>query len=85
MGDHDPKRPPPLVEPEVIPLSFITGGAVEVDGELVRVLGWSEFPMAEEISPERRVVVRLAMPLSLALKLHEQFCTQLNLRRREGH
>lgn len=75
----------PLVEAEIVPAIFITGGAVEIDGTLVRVLGWSEFPVAGEISAERRLALRLMMTTETALTLYEQFGAQMNLLKRRGH
>lgn len=71
------KSVPPLTEPELVGLAYVTGGAVEVDQDIVRFLCWSEFPHHGEIIDERRLMVRMVMPVSVALSLAEQLMTQL--------
>lgn len=51
-----------MTEPTVIPCIFVEGVEIEVRDEFVRLVGWIDLETAEGHEPERRIVVRAAMP-----------------------
>lgn len=57
---------PRLSEPAVVPCHFVEGLSIEVRDEFVRIVGWIDLETVEDAQPERRIVVRAAMPLTVA-------------------
>ena len=56
-----------MTEPEPIGCHFVEGIAIEVRAEFVRIVGWIDLEtVSDDSTPERRIVVRAAMPLSVA-------------------
>lgn len=60
---------PPLTEPAVIDCHFIEGMSVEVRAEFVRIVGWVQLDTTGDGYPERRIVARAAIPISVARAL----------------
>lgn len=59
-GDYE--RPPKITEPAPVTCSFLDGVAIEVRAEFVRIAGYIDLETAERGEPERRIVVRAALP-----------------------
>jgi hypothetical protein len=72
-----------LTEPNMIDCIFLTGCAVDADEYALRFIGWTYMPTldGEYDAPERRIVVRFAMPISAARALR----TELNKKLAAGH
>jgi hypothetical protein len=63
-------KAPRMTEPEPVDCRFIEGMEVEIREEFLRITGWIDLETAEEgLAPERRIVVRAAMPLLVARAL----------------
>ncbi len=60
---------PRMTEPAVVTCHFVEGITIEVRDEFVRLVGWVDLEIAEHGEPERRIVVRAAMPLIVARAL----------------
>jgi hypothetical protein len=61
---------PPLVEPEIVPCHFVEGVQIEVHGNVVRIVGWIRLETLETgAAPERRIVIRMAMPTATSREL----------------
>ena len=76
---------PPLTEPEIVPCLFITGGAIEAGESTLRLVGWVQLPALGGETEERRIQVRLAMPLGAAMTLHRDLTKELGRLKRFGH
>lgn len=61
--------PAPLTEPEVVTCHFVEGLYLEVRDDVVRVIGWIDLEHTADHQPERRIVVRAAMPTVVARAL----------------
>ncbi len=61
--------PTTLTEPKVVDCHFIEGCTLEVRDDMVRLVGWIDLEAAAEGQPERRIVVRAAMPTLVARAL----------------
>ncbi len=59
-------REPPFTEPELIPIVYISGGAVVVGDNLMTFTGWTDMSGIPGGENERRMQVRFAMPVSAA-------------------
>jgi hypothetical protein len=63
-------RAAPLSEPEVVHCVLVEGVGLEMRDEIVRLVGWVALEITDEAVPaERRIVVRVAMPLGTARKM----------------
>ena len=71
---------PPLSEPLIIQDLLITGAEIAADRHLVRFVGWTLAKAGCEIA-ERRIVVRLAMPIDAAREIWANLADAL---RQEG-
>jgi hypothetical protein len=73
----------PVTEPSIITCEFVTGCAVDADEYALRFIGWTYMPTlgGEYDAPERRIVVRFAMPISAARALR----SELNKKLAAGH
>lgn len=60
MGEDG--RPPRMTEPKPVDCHFLEGVEIEVRDEFVRLVGWIDLSTAERGEPERRIVVRAALP-----------------------
>jgi hypothetical protein len=61
-----PQKPPIIHDPREAQI-FVTGGDVEaIDSETVRLIFWADMPSTNE----RRIVARLAAPISVALEMN---------------
>lgn len=65
----DGDRPPRMSEPKPVPCHFVEGVTVEVRDEFIRVVGWIDLETVEMDRPERRIVVRAALPTMVARAL----------------
>lgn len=65
-------REPPLTEPVIITCVFVTGTAVEVANNHIRIVGWVQMPAIGGETEERRIAVRFAMPNSVGRGLLTQ-------------
>lgn len=70
MGQNIPK--PPLTEPVIIQCQFCTGLEVEMLDTDVRIVGWEDLPTLDTDQPERRIVLRIALPNEVARDLQRQ-------------
>jgi hypothetical protein len=68
MSD-DGERTPRLSEPLPVDCHFIEGVTIEVRDQFIRVVGWIDLETVEMSEPERRIVLRAAMPTMLAREL----------------
>lgn len=68
MSD-DGVQPPRLTEPMPVDCHFVEGVTIEVRDQFIRVVGWIDLETVEMSAPERRIVVRAAMPMTLAREL----------------
>lgn len=76
-------RTPRMTEPEPATCHFLEGVEVEIREEFLRITGWVDLETAEEgLAPERRIVVRAAMPLLVARALILDMRSRLS---RGGH
>jgi hypothetical protein len=57
---------PPLTEPLIVPDLVITGAEIEADQHLVRLVGWTLAKIGNLDPAERRIVVRLGVPIDVA-------------------
>lgn len=63
-------EPPHMTEPEPVDCHFVEFVAIEVRDEFVRIVGAIDLETVQEgMPPERRIVVRAAMPLTVAKAL----------------
>ena len=63
-------EPAPMSEPEVVSCRFIEGVEIELRPEFVRIVGWIFLEVNEEsAAPEKRIVLRAAMRISVAREL----------------
>jgi hypothetical protein len=60
---------PPLTEPLIVQDLVITGAEIDADRHLVRFVGWTQSKIGKFEPAERRIVVRLAMPIDAARTL----------------
>jgi hypothetical protein len=68
MGQVE-KPPITVIEPENLETVFITGGHIEaIDTQTVRIVAWVDRPTTNS----RKIVVRLAAPLSVAIEMNMQ-------------
>ena len=68
MGQAE-KPPITVIEPENLETVFITGGHIEaIDTQTVRIVAWVDRPTTSS----RKIVVRLAAPLSVAIEMNMQ-------------
>lgn len=74
---------PPLLEPECAPFVFLDGCSIEFKNGLLYVVGWQHCNGGD--TEERRIVIRGAIPLTVAMSLHKVFLTELTKMRRGGH
>jgi hypothetical protein len=58
----------PLSEPLIVPTLFISGADIDANGDLTRITGWEITQVGD--ARERRVVVRIAMSVDIARRLH---------------
>lgn len=58
-----------LTEPVIVPCILVEGAIIEVRDELIRIVGFIDLEIAEGRDPERRIVVRAAMPTLVARAL----------------
>ena len=72
---------PPLTEPLIVQDLVITGAEIEADQRLVRFAGWTLSKTGKLEPAERRIVVRLAMPIDAARTLWADLADAL---RQEG-
>jgi hypothetical protein len=72
---------PPLTEPLIVQDLVITGAEIEADQHLVRFVGWTLSKTGKLEPAERRIVVRLAMPIDAARALWANLADAL---RQEG-
>ena len=72
---------PPLTEPLIVQDLVITGAEIEADQHLVRFAGWTLSKTGKLEPAERRIVVRLAMPIDVARTLWADLADAL---RQEG-
>lgn len=61
--------PPRMTEPQVVTCHFVEGIAIEVRDEFLRITGWIDLETTEDGRPERRIVMRAAMPTMIARAL----------------
>lgn len=59
----------PLTEPKVVDCNFVEGVSLELRDDMVRLVGWIDLEQAADGQPERRIVVRAAMPTIVARAL----------------
>lgn len=64
------QQPPiTVIEPENLETVFITGGHIEaIDTQTVRIVAWVDRPATNS----RKIVARVAAPLSVAMELNVQ-------------
>ena len=63
-------EPAPFTEPLIVPDIVITGAEIEAAGpHIVRVVGWTLTKTDKLDTPERRIVVRLSVPLDVAREI----------------
>ena len=64
------QQPPiTVIEPENLETVFITGGHIEaIDSQTVRIVAWVDRPTTNS----RKIVARVAAPLSVAVELNVQ-------------
>lgn len=62
----EPDVPAPLTEPVVVDCVFVEGAVLEVKSDVIRIVGWISLEATEGSQPERRIVVRAAMPTVVA-------------------
>ena len=64
------QQPPiTVIEPENLETVFITGGQIEaIDTQTVRIVAWVDRPATNS----RKIVARVAAPLSVAMELNVQ-------------
>jgi hypothetical protein len=68
MGQAE-KPPITVIEPENLETVFITGGHIEaIDTQTVRIVAWVDRPTTNS----RKIVARVAAPLSVAMELNAQ-------------
>jgi hypothetical protein len=60
---------PPLTEPLIVQDLVITGAEIEAERHLVRFVGWTLSKTGRLELAERRIVVRLAMPIDAAREI----------------
>lgn len=70
----------PLTEPVIVPDLFITGGSIELMNGVVRFVGWTHVPQLGGETEERRIVVRISLPLSKARELSQKLLQEANKR-----
>lgn len=58
--------PAPLTEPEIVQCHYIEGLHLEVRDAVIRIVGWIDLEVTADEQPERRIVVRAAMPTVVA-------------------
>lgn len=58
-----------LTEPEIVTCHFVEGVRIEVRDEFIRLIGWIDLEVTEDSDPERRIVVRAALPITVARAL----------------
>lgn len=63
------ERTPHLTEPKVVDCAFCEGVYIEARDEVVRLVGWVDLQNAADSIPERRIVVRVALPSVVARAL----------------
>ena len=61
--------PAPLTEPVIVECNFVEGLYLEVRDDVVRVVGYIDLERTADSQPERRIVVRAAMPTIVARAL----------------
>lgn len=71
----------PLTEPSIVPDVLLTGATIEMSEHVCRITGWTDLPPGEP--KERRVVVRLVLPIDVAKELFEGLTK--NFRRKGSH
>lgn len=61
---------PRMTEPVPVPCNLVEGTVIEVRDEIVRIVGFVDLETVEDGEPpERRIVVRIAMPAIVARAL----------------
>lgn len=63
------ERPPRMTEPKPVDCHFVEGVDIELRDEFVRLVGYVDLETAERGEPERRIVVRAALPTLVARAL----------------
>ena len=72
MNAQAEQPPITIIEPENLDTIFITGGLVEaIDTQTVRIMAWVDQPSTNS----RKIVVRLAAPLDVAIAMNQQMQT----------
>ena len=72
MNGQAEQPPITVIEPENLDTIFITGGLVEaIDTQTVRIMAWVDQPSTNS----RKIVVRLAAPLDVAITMNQQMQT----------
>jgi hypothetical protein len=66
---HFPEPEPFFTEPLIIADIVITGAEIEAGQHLVRFVGWTLTKTGKVDPPERRIVVRLSMPIDVAREI----------------
>lgn len=61
--------PAPLTEPEIVECHFVEGVYLEVRDDILRLVGFIDLERTADSQPERRIVVRAAMPTIVARAL----------------
>jgi hypothetical protein len=59
----------PLTEPKVVDCVFCEGVILEIRDDVLRMVGFIDLETAADGKPERRIVVRAAMPTIIARAL----------------
>jgi hypothetical protein len=67
----------PFTEPIPLPDTSCSGFNVEVDGKIVRLIGWTYIPAPE---PQRRMVARIVMPEHVAIELADELAKAIKRR-----
>lgn len=66
MAEATESMEPPLTEPLLIPCLFVTGIGLELTEGVVRIVGWVQMPDLGGEAIERRIVIRMALPVGAA-------------------
>lgn len=71
----------PLTEPVIIDCVYVTGATIEADDNVVRIVCWTTMPDLGGEMAERRITVRMAMPIGAARALRNDLAARL----KRGH
>ena len=63
------EQPPVFTEPAVVPFLYLNGVSVERGPYVYRLVGWTLMPDFDGEARDRRIVVRLGLPLDVTRKL----------------